>query len=41
MLKLSKEAFLERDKKKLSQIYQMEEVVDLLEKDISNFLVKL
>ncbi|MGA1846534.1 Na/Pi cotransporter family protein [Deferribacter abyssi] len=41
MLKLSKEAFNKRDLKIINEIYKKEEKVDLLERDISQFLVKL
>lgn len=41
MLKLSKECFFERDKKKIGQIMEKENIVDILERDITLFLVKL
>lgn len=41
MLKLSKDCFFERDKKKISTIIQHEKTVDILERDITLFLVKL
>ncbi|MBU1169214.1 MAG: Na/Pi cotransporter family protein [Proteobacteria bacterium] len=41
MLKLSKECFFERDRKKINAIFQHEKTVDLLERDITKFLVKL
>lgn len=41
MLKLSKDAFFSRDTKTISRIYQLEHTVDILEKDISMFLVRL
>ena len=41
MLKLSQEAFFSRDTKVISRIYQLENTVDILEKDISMFLVRL
>lgn len=41
MLKLSKQCFFERDKKKIQAVYQHEKTVDLLERDITLFLVKL
>lgn len=41
MLKLSKDAFFERNLDKINKIYELEESVDLLQKEISDFLVKL
>ena len=41
MLKLSKEAFYKRDTKLIRQIEEKEETVDLLQRDISEFLAKL
>lgn len=41
MLRMSKEAFLTRDVKLLEKIEEKEETVDLLERDISDFVVKL
>ncbi|MEC9492752.1 Na/Pi cotransporter family protein [Flexistipes sp.] len=41
MLRMSKEAFFQRDHKLIDKIYRKEDVVDLLEKDITDFLVKL
>ncbi|MCG8472735.1 MAG: Na/Pi cotransporter family protein [Desulfobacterales bacterium] len=41
MLKLSRDAFFSRDAKTLNKIYQLENTVDILEKDISMFLVRL
>lgn len=41
MLKLAKDCFFERDRKKIAQIFEHEKTVDLLERDITLFLVKL
>jgi phosphate:Na+ symporter len=41
MLRKSKESFFDRDKKKIQTIYERENVVDILERDITKFLVKL
>jgi phosphate:Na+ symporter len=41
MLKMSKEAFIKRDLKMIEKIEEMEDIVDLLERDISDFVVKL
>lgn len=41
MLKMSKEAFVKRDLKIITMIEEKEETVDLLERDISSFIVKL
>ncbi len=41
MLKLSKDAFFERSLDKVNKIYELEENVDILQKEISSFLVKL
>lgn len=41
MLKLSREAFFTRDTKIIKKVYELENTVDLLEKDISTFLVRL
>ena len=41
MLKLSRDAFFTRDKKVIQKVYELENTVDLLEKDISTFLVRL
>jgi len=41
MLKMSKKAFFQRDHKLIDKIYKKEDIVDLLEKDITDFLVKL
>ena len=41
MLKLAKEAFFERSLDKVNTIYELEKNVDLLQKEISDFLVKL
>ncbi len=41
MLELSKKAFFKRDVKLIQEIYKKEDTVDLLEKDITDFLVKL
>ena len=41
MLKLSKKAFMDRDIKACQKIYKMEDTVDLLENDISKYLIEL
>ena len=41
MLKKTKEGLFNRDKKTLSKVYELENTVDLLERDISKFLVKI
>jgi len=41
MLKLSRDAFFSRDTKTIHKVYDLENTVDLLEKDISTFLVRL
>lgn len=41
MLRLSKDCFFERDKKKIAMIMEHERTVDILERDITIFLVKL
>jgi phosphate:Na+ symporter len=41
MLKLSKAAFFEEDLKKVEKIFELEDTVDLLEKDILDYMVKL
>jgi len=41
MLKLAKEAFFERSLDKVNKIYELEKNVDILQKEISDFLVKL
>jgi len=41
MLKLSRDAFFSRDTKIINKVYELEDTVDLLEKDISTFLVRI
>jgi len=41
MLKQTKEGLFQRDRKVLAKVYEMEHTVDLLERDISRFLVKI
>ena len=41
MLKLSRDAFFTRDTKIIEKVYELENTVDLLEKEISTFLVRL
>ncbi len=41
MLRLAKDAFFERSLDKVNRIYELEENVDILQKEISEFLVKL
>jgi len=41
MLKLSRDAFFTRDQKVIEKVHELEDTVDLLEKDISTFLVRL
>ena len=41
MLKLSRDAFFTRDLKIIEKVHELEDTVDLLEKDISTFLVRI